>query len=191
MLCHFSTTTWTSKNLITVNMPTRNSVMDFLFESFLQEVSEQLLISCALLYSFGKQKENKLGQQILYFSLCLNIQIWGQNRALGSIFLLSLLEIFFLLVIVDSRLEFQSHTVYWSDNVAVKSSSGECNITVWLLINLFILLVKHGGRVVLSVSNRNQFVLSVTSSHSMANHFCIMGQTHPSVLCWWYTQWTL
>jgi len=46
--------------------------------------------------------------------------------------------------------------------VAVKSSSGECNITIWLLINLFILLVKHGGRVVLSVSNRNQFVLSVT-----------------------------
>jgi hypothetical protein len=52
--------------------------MNFLFESVLQEVSEQQLISCALMYRFGgKQKENKLGQQILYFSLSLNIQIWG------------------------------------------------------------------------------------------------------------------
>jgi hypothetical protein len=51
------------------SMPTRNSVMKFLFESILQEVSEQQLTSCTLMYSFGKQKENKLGQQILYFSL--------------------------------------------------------------------------------------------------------------------------
>jgi len=78
--------------------------MNFLFKSILQEVSEQQLISCALMYSFGKQKENKLRQQILYFSRCLDIQIWGQNRALGSIFLLSLLEFFFLLVTVDNRL---------------------------------------------------------------------------------------
>ena len=45
-------------------------------------------------------------------------------------------------------------------------------VIVWLLNNhlvnvtlqygFFILLVKHGGSVVLSVSNRNQFVVSVT-----------------------------
>jgi len=67
--------------------------------------------------------------------------------------------------------------------VAVKSLSDECNITVWLLSNLFILLVKHGGRVVLSVSNRNQFVLSVTCSHNTANHFSIMGHDSPVIQC--------
>jgi len=96
-----------------VKMLTRNSVMNFLFESILQEVSEQQLTSCALMYSFGKQKENKLGQQILYFCLWLNIQIWGQNRALGSIFLLSSLEIFFSLGCCRQKtVEFRSHTVY-------------------------------------------------------------------------------
>lgn len=38
----------------------------------LQEVYLNIIISCTLTYSFGKQKENKLRQQILY--LCLNIQ---------------------------------------------------------------------------------------------------------------------
>lgn len=93
-------------------MPARISVMNFLLKSVLQEVFEKQLISCALMYSFGKEEENKLGQQILHFSVCVNIQTWGQNRALDSIFLMSLLEICFLLFNVDSRLEFRSHTVY-------------------------------------------------------------------------------
>jgi membrane associated rhomboid family serine protease len=67
----------TLKDLITVRMPARISVMNFLHECILHEISEQQLMNCALIYSFGKEEENKLRQQILYFSLCLNIQTWG------------------------------------------------------------------------------------------------------------------
>jgi len=42
--------------MMIVNMPTRNSVMNFLFKSVLQEVSEQQLISLCIDVQFWETK---------------------------------------------------------------------------------------------------------------------------------------